>query len=334
MSDAAQQDGDWTGAGHPADESGGAGALLRQAREGAGLHIEVLAATLKVPVSKLAALEDDRLHELPDAVFARALAASVCRTLGVEPGAVLDRMPRHPSPRLAQDDESINAPFRGSREIYRASPWSQISKPVVLAVLALLLAALVLIFLPSMRRDTASAGAAAPQATAATDETHATPKDAPASPAEARTGVVATATPAPAALAPAANPAVETIAAAAKAPASAALPAAATAVATANGNTTVSAVGSPTRPGADAATAAAPMIVVTAHAPSWVEVKDAQGKILVRENMAPAQVTQASGALPMSVVIGRADAVAVRVKGQPFDLGPATRSNIARFEVK
>ena len=332
MSDAAQQGGDWAEAGRPFEEPGGAGALLRQAREGAGLHIEVLASTLKVPVSKLAALEGDRLHELPDAVFARALAASVCRTLGVEPGAVLDRMPKNPSPRLAQDDESINAPFRGSREIYRASPWSQISKPVVLAVLALLLAALVLIFLPSMRHDTASAGAA-PQATGATDEARAAPKDAPASPAEARPGVaaaVATGTPAPATQAPAANHVVETVPAAATTPAPAAPPTATTAVATATG----SATGSPAPSGADAATAAAPTIVVTAHAASWVEVKDAQGKILVRETLAPAQVAQASGALPMSVVIGRADAVAVRVKGEPFDLKPATRGSIARFEVK
>ncbi|WHZ11598.1 MAG: putative membrane protein [Burkholderiaceae bacterium] len=326
MNDAAQPDGDWIGASRPADAPGGAGALLRQARETAGLHIEVLAATLKVPVSKLAALEGDRLHELPDAVFARALAASVCRTLGIEPGVVLERMPRNPSPRLAQDDESINTPFRGSREIYRASPWSQVSRPVVLVVLALLLAALVLIFLPSMRHDTgASTSTAAPHASAATDAARAAPKDGQAAPAEVRTPVAQPAAPTPVAEAPGANPAARIVAAAAPASLAPALamppPAAA-------------ATGSPARSVADATPAVAPAIVVTARADSWVEVKDAQGKILVRENMAPAQVAQASGALPLSVVIGRADAVAVRVKGQPFDLGPATRNNVARFEVK
>ncbi|HYE38489.1 MAG TPA: helix-turn-helix transcriptional regulator, partial [Ramlibacter sp.] len=50
-----------------------AGALLRDAREAAGLHVATLAANLKVPVRKLEALEEDRYDLLPDAVFVRAL---------------------------------------------------------------------------------------------------------------------------------------------------------------------------------------------------------------------------------------------------------------------
>ena len=61
-----------------------AGTLLREAREAAGLHVSTLAANLKVPVRKLEALEEDRYDLLPDAVFVRALASSVCRTLKVE----------------------------------------------------------------------------------------------------------------------------------------------------------------------------------------------------------------------------------------------------------
>jgi cytoskeleton protein RodZ len=37
---------------------------------------------------------------------------------------------------------------------------------------------------------------------------------------------------------------------------------------------------------------------------------------------------------PLAVVIGRADATEVVVKGKPFDLVPVTRENVARFEVK
>ena len=68
-----------------------AGTILCQAREAAGLHIAVLAVSLKVPVAKLEALETDRLDELPDAVFARALAASVCRQLSSRSRAAYQR---------------------------------------------------------------------------------------------------------------------------------------------------------------------------------------------------------------------------------------------------
>ena len=54
-----------------------AGNLLRKAREATGLHVAALAVSLKVPVSKLEALEAGRIDLLPDLTFARALAASV-----------------------------------------------------------------------------------------------------------------------------------------------------------------------------------------------------------------------------------------------------------------
>ena len=54
-----------------------AGALLRDAREAAGLHIAALAVALKVPVAKLEALEADNFSALPVMVFVRALESSV-----------------------------------------------------------------------------------------------------------------------------------------------------------------------------------------------------------------------------------------------------------------
>ena len=61
-----------------------AGDMLREAREAHGLHIDMVAAALKVSPRKLAALEADDIEALPDAVFARALAASVCRALRID----------------------------------------------------------------------------------------------------------------------------------------------------------------------------------------------------------------------------------------------------------
>ena len=71
-----------------------AGTLLRQAREAVGMDVSVLASALKVPVGKLQALEADDFTALPDAVFARALASSVCRALKIDAAPVLQGLPQ------------------------------------------------------------------------------------------------------------------------------------------------------------------------------------------------------------------------------------------------
>src|SRR3954470_7796622 len=132
-------------------EGASAGTLLREAREAAGLHVASLAVSLKVPVRKLEALEQDRYDQLTDAVFARALASSLCRTLKIDPQPVLDRLPQTHAPRLVHDHEGLNAPFRAPGDGDAPSWADQLTKPVYLGVFALLLGALVLVFLPSAR---------------------------------------------------------------------------------------------------------------------------------------------------------------------------------------
>jgi hypothetical protein len=99
----------------PAEEAS-AGLLLRRAREAAGLHVAALAVSLKVPVRKLEALEDDRYDLLPDAVFARALASSVCRTLKIDPQPVLRSLAAHRRAAPGRACGGINAPFRAPGE--------------------------------------------------------------------------------------------------------------------------------------------------------------------------------------------------------------------------
>lgn len=90
-----------------------AGAQLRAAREARGMHIGLLATTLKVPVRKLELLEGDRLDELHDATFVRALALSVCRVLKCESGPVLEALPAQEAvaETLEQVGRGMNAPF-------------------------------------------------------------------------------------------------------------------------------------------------------------------------------------------------------------------------------
>jgi len=82
-----------------------AGALLRQLREDAGFKLDVLAQALRVAPAKLEALEADRLDELPDAMFARALTLAVCRQLKTDASPVLALLPSQDVSRLAAKNE-------------------------------------------------------------------------------------------------------------------------------------------------------------------------------------------------------------------------------------
>jgi cytoskeleton protein RodZ len=117
------------------------GALLRQARQAQGLHIGALAAAIKVSVRKLELLEADRLDELPDATFTRALAQTVCRTLKVDAGPILALLPKAASHRLEQVGEGLNAPFTDRPGRVLPGDWSMLARPALWAPLVLLVAA-------------------------------------------------------------------------------------------------------------------------------------------------------------------------------------------------
>jgi len=138
--------------------SASAGALLREAREAQGLHIGALAVALKIPVKKLEALEADQFDLLPGMVFIRALASSICRTLKIDPAPILEKLPATALAHLKTDDAGINTPFRVSSDTSWALPLKQLSRPLVLAVVLLLLGAAVLVVYPLFQRpDVASA---------------------------------------------------------------------------------------------------------------------------------------------------------------------------------
>ena len=292
----------------PVSEGPSAGTLLRRAREAAGLHVATLAVALKVPVRKLEALESDRHDLLPDAVFARALAASVCRHLKIDPQPVMERLPQSATPRLTTEKGGLNTPFRAPGDARRPGWVEPLTRPVSLAVMALLVGALVIVFLPVSRQ-------AEPQATATTEPVM--PPDAPAStaaapaesgvmPVSVGASVASVSTGAPAAVQPASAP----VASAAPLP---------TGMASAPLQVPVSTTG---------------IVVFSARAPSWVQVTDAKGTAVLRRLLESGETAGASGALPLSVIVGSAGATDVQVRGKPFNLAPIARDNVARFEVK
>lgn len=286
-----------------------AGELLRQAREDGGLHIAALAVALKVSVKKLEALEADRLDLLPDAVFVRAMASSVCRALKIDPAPVLDQLPKTAVPRLEVDGCGLNTPFQTSGDASRVSILDQLSRPVVLAALALLVGALVLIFFPSMDNDVPAATTSEVVVPSSVAEPETPPMQAvvpapTAEPAPARQQPLSTATPA--------KPA-PVVAAAVLPPAGAS-----------------SAMNAPVKP----KVSTTGIIVFTTRGESWVEVTDAKGAIQISRMIGVGDVVGVSGALPLSVVVGRADVTDVQVRGKPFSLDAVSKGNVAHFEVK
>jgi cytoskeleton protein RodZ len=314
----------------PAVAADSPGTLLRRAREAAGLHVAHLAASLKVPVRKLEALEQDRWDELPDAVFVRALASSVCRALKIDPAPVLERLPQGAVPRLAPEHEAINAPFRAPGDPVAPNWFDNLTRPTVLAVGALLFGALVLVLMPSQQRtepapqpqaeSTAVPMAAGVQGTTAPAEPAAPPALAAS---EAAVPVTTAPVAAPVPATPVTPAAPATAAPVPPAPAAAAAPTVAAPAAAAAA-----------QPASAPAAAAGGLLVFRASAPSWIQVTDAAGTVVLRRELQAGESASAAGAAPLAVTVGNAGATTVLVRGQPRDLAPIARDNVARFEIK
>jgi cytoskeleton protein RodZ len=289
-----------------APERPGAGALLKAAREKQGLHIAALAAAIKVSPRKLDALENDRWDELPDATFTRALAQTVCRSLKIDARPVLDLLPQPTTPSLAAGSGGLNEPFLGRPGQGHPGRGGTAVRPLMLAAAALMLAALVVYFLPPglwtpdepqpavalPAPEPAAAGTAASAASAVLAGT-----DAAASDAAAGT---------------AAQPVGETVFA---------VPASAAAASDAAAG--------------EAATAApAGLVQLRTTDASWIEVRDAGGQVLLSRTVMPGESVGLDGALPLRLVVGNAAATALGFRGQPVDLAAHTRDNVARLELR
>ena len=59
-----------------------------------------------------------------------------------------------------------------------------------------------------------------------------------------------------------------------------------------------------------------------------------KGQVVLRRTLAAGEVVGASGALPLKVIVGRANATQVEIRGKVFDVNAVAKDNVARFEVK
>ena len=283
---------------HEVPDSGAprsAGQMLRELRESAGVDPALLASAMKVSTQKLDALENDRLDLLPDVTFARGLASAICRAFGADPAPVLERMPVS-APGLRPPEQNINQPFRRTGDRPTPVLATSFSKPLMMVVGALLLGAAALYFLPTLPIQL---GAPAPAQTSADgvvrEDVGPTPAVEPTPPAEMPLGAAS---------------------------AEQVLPPSAAAAAAA-----------PAAP-APAAAAGGELVQFSAKAETWVTVRDAAGKQLINRVLAAGETVGVSGDAPLSVTIGRKDAVDVTVRGQPFDHRSLSKTTVSRFQVK
>lgn len=313
--------------GQPAGEGASRPVLLRAAREAAGLHIAALAAALKVPVRKLEALEAGRYSELPDLTFARALASSACRHLKVDPAPILEQIPQGVVRELGASRNGINAPFQPAHDPAPLNPLSWLSRPAMLAAIVLLLGALVIVFLPRMEEPAQATTGGANVVTPV--EPVAAVEPVPAQEPVAPGGVV---TP----TADAAVPAVPAPAVPVVAPTPAATPAAPAPVSSAPATqpaATAPAVVANAAP-VPASPAPGTLLSIAATGESWVEVVNGSGSVVIQRMLQAGDAVDFSSAPPYTVVLGRAEAAQVTVRGKPFDVTRYARNNVARFEVK
>jgi len=270
------------------------GERLRAAREAAGLSLDQVAQQLKLAPRQVRALEEESFDELPGRTFSRGFVRNYARLLNLDADDLLARLP-----------EIVQAPPDGSSLNSTASkiadmPTDAPAKAgfarwlIPLVLVACIVAAAGYEWYRSGFAGSGEVQQAAPTASRQTPTVAVSQLANPlASPARQAEAQPATADRAP--------PAEDA---------------------------TVSA-NSPT---ATPAESDAPL-VLTYSGPSWTEIRDRNGTVLVSRLIDAGSSEAVRGAAPFEVVLGNAPAVSIVYLGKPVDLSPYTRQNVARVSL-
>ena len=305
------------------------GALLRDARERAGLSQEDIAGKLKLAPRQIAAIEIGDWNSLPERTFTRGFMRSYARLVGLDPNVVgLDRSPSQPNvgSELKPTPEAIGeVTLESSRRSASTARW------VVPALLVAVLAAGVAYFqlggmigLGALKYSATTplssgvktgatpvgATAANPPLSGVVTEPSVTPLVtsgslmAPAASSDAK-GSAAVLAPTPA------EPAD-----ARQAPAAASEPVITLA---------------PTPSLLLPATSGERRITITFKGKSWTEVRS-KGDVIYSEASLPG-VKELNGKPPLSFIVGNASNVVLSIDGKPYDMSSLTRNDVARFRI-
>lgn len=341
----------------PSSSSVSAGATLKAAREAAGLSLDAVAQQLKLAPRQVQALEDDDYQHLPGRTFVRGFARNYARYVHLDPDALLALLPgAEAAPALERPTLAPTRRPMGELPVEGVARRSALRWLIPLLLLCVVVAAG---FYEYTRQQAAlRAGAEAPAPTAPTQETAPVPATVPApasapasGPASGRASGPDGAPPQDAA--PAAAPATPPVPGTRSTPLPNPLtgsPAAGTTAADAPAAAAPATPGpaQPPQPAAsaapDARTAAAAgtsaaaagqaPLVLAFKGRSWVEVRDASGHVVLQSTEAAGAIRAVSGTPPLQLALGNAAQVDVTFRGQPVDLRPYTRGNVARISLK
>ena len=290
----------------PPPSPDGPGARLRAAREASGLSLDQVAQQLKLAPRQVKALEDEDFGKLPGRTFARGFVRNYARLLNLEADDLLALMP-----------DAAHAPALGSPALHSTSttmgelPTATVTRPnfmrwlIPLVLVASIVGAAAyewyrggLVAPGDVSHTVASAPQVDPQLPAP-----------PATPPAPATGTSSTLLPNPLAaegqaIEPSPVPEARDASPATAAPAAA----------------------------PEAAATPAPLVLAY-RGPSWTEVRDRTGQLLIARMFAAGSEQSIRGTPPFEVVIGNARAVTLTYQGKPIDLGRYTRQNVARLRL-
>lgn len=288
------------------------GAQLRQAREARGLKIADIAQTLKLGLRQVEALEGGDWQHLPGHTFIRGFVRNYARQVQVDAAplmAQLDRILEKPVDNLGKQDTGP-APTPSSTSSGSARRDRQM---MALGLGFVVLSAVLYFLMPGdlsawrdnaqslidslSRKEVAEQAPAASPAPAAGQST--TGGNEPVFPPGSTQQQVMY----PQVLAPADASAPIGAGAAARAPdARSATP-----------------------------TAAVPQLRFLFDKDSWIEVRDRDNKVIFSQRLGPGAEQAVSGQGPLSLTIGYAPGVRLFWRGQPVDLAPHTKGDVARL---
>ena len=323
----------------PPAETGhwGAGAQLRATREAFGLSLEEVAQQLKLAPRQVIALEDEDFAQLPGRTFVRGFVRNYAPALQ-STGSLKAELPsasaskssfarwmipvvlvacivaaasyewRRSAPSSGEEAAPVGSANQESRNDDKAAPTQGTPLPNPLANARAPESA------QQGRVEKADAASTPPAISAepAAPASSASPSAAAPAPAMPATGISAQT--APASVTPAPGPA-------------AARPAA-------NAPTSPAASTPPVAEAKPTAPAPTATVLINYSGPSWTEVRDRNGQVLIAR-LVPGDSMQAiEGAPPFAIMIGNARAVSLAYRGKSVDLSHYTKNNVARLTLK
>jgi cytoskeleton protein RodZ len=307
------------------------GRTLAAARTERGMSISEVAQRLKFSIRHIEALEADRYDALPSGPFARGMIRAYAKLLGVDSTRLLEELPRPGTggePAMQPRDMSVPFPQDGR-------PGSRVYLLLSMLIIVALTVVLAEWFIRSQRASPQDAALPAP-----TGETVAKMEASP-EPVAPTTGETAKA------LDSTTEGAGRSAEATFVPPASALVPPAGTlesgstppAQETVAPSAERAARAMQARP-VDSAPLSGPLptgrsrLTFTFEIESWVEVTDANGKIILSALNSPGTERTLVGTGPFTLVIGNASGVRLTHDGKPVDLVPHRTSDVARLTLE